>query len=211
MDALTAFIAQSQLVETTVRGIREEDWALPGLGEWTVAELVAHLIRAADRISAYLDVPVEGPAVRDRVSYLDFGSDPQAVAELSAAVADRSRQDAASIGIGGLVDSFAGAWRRTVERVADLPDDRVIHTIQGPMALAEYAATRVLELVVHHMDLCRALDIPEVTDPDALQMTAAILLGLLDGPPPEGLTDAAFIMAATGRDRHDDPRLPVLV
>ena len=41
-------------------------------------------------------------------------------------------------------------------------------------------------------------------------MTERILRSLLEGDMPGGLAGAAFVMAATGRDPHPDPRLPVL-
>ena len=206
MHEMEAFTAEARAVERTIERIGDEDWTRPGLGEWTVAELVAHLVRAADRITAYVEQPVEGNApVCDRVSYFDFDHTSAA-----ADVADRSRQDAARIGTRALASSFADAWWSTLQVVEGMPPDRLIATFRGPMALGEYAATRVLELVVHHLDLCRALGIRAATTPEALAMTASILAELLDGDRPETLDDASFVLAATGRDAHPDPRLPVL-
>lgn len=206
MDTLASFTAAAASVESTLTQIADADWDAPGLGEWTVLELAAHLVRAADRISVYLSVEPDGDQpVCDRVGYFDFdfvGAAP--------GVAERSRDDARRIGRRGLVDAFAGAWRLSAQRASELPPDHLIQTFQGPMALSEYVATRVLELVVHHMDLSRALGVGIDLDAEALAMTGDILLGLLEGDPPEGLVGAEWVLAATGRIPSDDPRLPVL-
>ena len=109
-----------------------------------------------------------------------------------------------------MASTFTAAWTATTAALRTEPADRIVPTFMGPMTLEEYSATRVLELVVHGLDLCRALDVPERTDPTALAMTERILRSLLDGDMPGGLTGTAFVMAATGRDPHPDPRLPVL-
>lgn len=211
MDVSEAFSAQATCVEATALTITTDDWPKVGLGEWTVAELFAHLIRAADRITAYADLPVDGDQPScDRASYLDFGLQGEALRQMAAAVADRSRQDAARIGHAGLVPLFRTSWRQTATLLASSPGDRLIHTIRGPMALEEFAATRVVELVVHHTDLCRALGKECTDDPAAVAMTEEILGRLVDGGPIDGLSGMPFILAATGRDPHPDPRLPVL-
>ncbi len=210
-DVMSAFADQGLTVEATLRRLQPRDFDAPGLGEWTVAELIAHLIRGAGLLATYLDVevPADAEPACDRVAYFAFSAEE--LDEMSAGVAERSRADARSIGTGALVDAFCGSRLRTVERVEDLAPDALVHTFRGPMAVAEYAATRVLELTVHHMDLCRALNLPVTSDPSALAVTVGIIEGLLDGERPADLSDdTAFVLAATGRDPHPDPRLPVL-
>lgn len=206
---MDAFAAEARAVQDTLADVEPEDWDKPGLGEWTVAELVAHLIRAADRITAYLNVEVEGtqPAC-DRVAYFDFSHLDRA--DMASAVAGRSRDDAARYGVSTLVDRFSAAVDETLTRCRDLSEDHLIHTIQGPMELGEYAATRVLELTVHHMDLCQALGRRAATTDEGLAVTAQILTAMLEGEHPETLDLPSFVLAATGRLAHPDPRFPVL-
>ncbi len=78
------------------------------------------------------------------------------------------------------------------------------------MRLDDYTATRVLELVVHHMDLRRALDLPPAPTPAAGLLTMRLLEGLLGSPRPHNLGRTRFILTATGRIPSDDPRFPVL-
>ena len=207
---MEAFTAQAEVVEATLATLTPQDHDAPGLGEWTVAELVAHLVRAAGLLGTYLDVELPEDAVAgcDRVAYFDFTTEE--LDQMSPGVAQRSREDAASIGRGALVDAFCGSWRRSVERAGEAGPDGLVHTFRGPMRLEEYAATRVLELTVHHMDLCRALNLAITSDPAALAVTVGIVEGLLDGPRPADLgDDTALVLAATGREPHEDPRLPV--
>lgn len=205
MDTLDAFAAEAAATQQTIAQITDDRWAEPGLGEWTVAELVAHLVRAADRTTAYLEQPVPGDEpVCDRVSYFDFD-----VAAAGAAVAQRSKDDAARIGTASLGAAFEQAWRLTVEQVEVLGADHLMTTLRGPMHLGEYLGTRVLELTVHHLDLARALGLRASTTDAGLAVTEAILEGLLQGERPDGIDTATFVLAATGREIHPDPRFPL--
>jgi uncharacterized protein (TIGR03083 family) len=202
---IAAFAEECAAVDATLAGVAAEDWDRPALGEWSVAELVSHLVRVANRIDVFLQHQVEGPAVHDRVSYFQFD-----LAAEAPAIAQRAREDAATVTPAELPARFAAAWRASVTRAAALPGDHVMATFRGPMRLDEYAATRVLELVVHHMDLRAALDLPPVTTPAAGRLAMQILEGLLGSPRPRNLGRTRFILTATGRLPSDDERFPVL-
>ncbi|HVM00685.1 MAG TPA: maleylpyruvate isomerase N-terminal domain-containing protein [Egibacteraceae bacterium] len=203
---LAAFEEEARGVEETLEGVPAEAWGRPALGEWTVAELVAHLVRAATRVAVYLDVEVdaEEPAV-DRVGYCRFDFTTEA-----AAIAARARQEAHGVEPGELVARFRDGWRTSAGRGGGLTPDHLIATPRGPMCLDEYLATRVLELVVHHGDLRVALDLAPAPAPEPARMTQRLLESLLGGPMPRNLGRDRFIRAATGRVAIDDPRFPVL-
>jgi len=204
--ALAAFAAEAARVEATLAGVPQDAWSRRGLGEWTVVELVAHLVRAADRVDAYLDVPLEGDVLAcDRIGY--WRADLVAEAP---AIAQRAREAAAGVSPAELVDAFAAGWRRSLQRASDLPPDEPLQTVRGPMALDDFVATRVLELVIHHMDLRRALDQPPAADPDAARMVAADLEAMLGSPRPRNMGRDRFLLVATGRLPSDDPRFPLL-
>jgi hypothetical protein len=78
------------------------------------------------------------------------------------------------------------------------------------MRLGDYLATRVVELVVHHLDVRAALDLPPAPTPAAGRLTMEVLEGLLGTPRPRNLGRTRFILAATGRITVDDDRFPVL-
>ncbi|MBW3601975.1 MAG: DinB family protein [Actinobacteria bacterium] len=204
---LEAFTAESEAVDRTLADVPDDAWARPALGVWNLAELVAHLVRGAGRVHAYLDRDPGGDAPAcDRVGYYRVGGG----ADESQAVARRARELAAATRPGDLPAAFAGAWRQSAARAADLPPDRLIATAHGPMRLREYLATRVLETTVHHLDVLRALERPPVATPAAGRLTMALLEGLLGDRRPRNFGRMRFIMAATGRLEVDDPRMPVL-
>lgn len=187
----------------TLAGV--EAWDTPALGQWNVAQLVAHTVRATTRVPAYLEQPVDGPPVVDRLGYWHYDAAAEAPA-----IAQRAVDEAAGIPPERLPDAFAAGHAATVQAAQEAGPDRVLFTIMGAMRLDEYLATRVLEVVVHHMDLRAALDLPPVSDPDAARLVMHTLEGLLGGPRPRNLGRTRFIQVATGRLPSDDPRFPVL-
>lgn len=203
---LAAFEDEARAVEGTLAGVPEDAWDRPALGEWNVAELVAHLLRAATRVDAYLDMHVDAsePAV-DRVEYWRYD-----LAAEAPAIAERAREQAREAAPGELVERFAQGWRTSAARAGELPGDHLIATIRGPMRLDEYLSTRVVELVVHHMDLRAALDLPPACTPEAERLTMRVLESLLGSPRPRNFGRDRFIRAATGRLQVDDPAFPVL-
>ena len=208
-----AFAAECRQVAATLASVPSDAWDRPALGQWTLHELVAHLFRAVTRVDAYLDQPIEVPAgsaedrsaMPDRISYFQMDLAGQA-----AAIAERARKDAATLDRDTAAAHFDRAWRACDARVRALPPDHITTSLRGPMLLDEYLATRVVELVVHHMDVRAALDLPPQSDPAAARLTMAILEGLLGGPRPRNLGRTRFILAATGRVEVDDRRFPVL-
>jgi uncharacterized protein (TIGR03083 family) len=205
MRELEALQAECRRAEATLREVPPDAWTRSALGEWNVHELAVHLTRGVGRLAVYLDEPVEGEPERDRVSYFRYDAE-----EVGRGVAERARQEARDLPPERVPESFGEAWCTSLERAGQLSGAHIMATPFGRMHVQEYAATRVLEAVVHHMDLRRALDRPPDPDPLAATLTAEILEGLLDGPRPRNLGRDRFILTATGRTPSDDPRFPVL-
>lgn len=205
MRELDAFREECVAIDATLRGVPRDAWEQPGaLGTWNLAQLVAHLTRGAGRIAAYLPQPVQAPAQWDRVTYWHD------VGDIAADVARRAIEEARDVAPAALPQRFAEAWRASAETAGRESADRVMATVKGPMRLDDYLSTRVLEMVVHHTDVCRALGRPPVSTPAAAQITVEVLEGLLGEPKPRNLGRARFIAVATGRMASDDPRFPVL-
>lgn len=80
----------------------------------------------------------------------------------------------------------------------------------------EFVASRVVEAVVHGLDLTDALGREPMATPEGVAVTAAILDDLLArktvaGRPPDLGDDMAWVRAASGRGpEHPDPRLPLI-
>lgn len=206
LPELTAFVAESQAIAATLEGIGTVAWSGPGLGEWTLHELAAHVVGAAARLAEHADQPVAGDApVCDRVGYwrMDLAAEAPAIAE-------RARARARELPPALLPRAFGAAWRASAEVVAERPPAALTTTLRGPMRTDEYLATRVVELCVHHLDLRAALDLPPAPTAPAAQLTVDTLEALLGGPRPHDLGRTRFILTATGRMPSPDGRAPVL-
>ncbi len=143
---------------------------LPG---WDVRTLAGHvlmvnrgLVRGLGRPTTELPVPVAEFVRRYR----------PAAAQLDAS----TRDTAGPLTPAGLRDELAGALAEVRSALsADLP--RVVETARGPSTVADYLATRVIELVVHADDLSRsvperaAVGLPRASLAGAVRTLAQIL------------------------------------
>ena len=202
---LEALAEECRAIDDTLAAVPADAWDRPALGSWNVAELVAHLARGVSRVDAYLDVEPDGPPVTDRISYWRYDADAE-----SPRVAQRAAQEARDVAPDELVRRFTSGWQRSVDRAAARPPESTIAALFGAMRLDDYVATRVLEAVIHHLDLRIALDQPPVATPAAARITMSVLEGLLGEPRPRNLGRTRFLLAATGRIDVGDPRFPVL-
>ena len=202
---IDAFAQECAAIDATLADIAAEAWSQPALGSWTLAQLVTHLLRGASRITEYLPLPVDDRPLVDRVGYCRYDADAAAPD-----VARRAVEEAARIEPADLPGRFAVAWRASVAAASDHGPAQVLPTMMGPMRLDEYTATRVLEMVIHHLDVRTAVDLPPLATPAAARMTMGILEALLGEPRPRNMGRTRFLLAATGRLETDDPRFPVL-
>ena len=158
-----------QLVDVVER-IPQDGWDNPGLGEWTVRELVAHVLGAIDGPVAYAGrakpIDMEGAAQY----YARAMSSPSIHQE----VAERARQ-----GVERLGDDPAAAVRavadRTLAAVEGFADDEPLATPFGTVRLADYLPTRILEAVVHTLDIAEAAGIAAEPSQGSLRVTVALL------------------------------------
>lgn len=183
-DASDAFLAATGAVPAG-------GWDEPGLGEWTVRELTAHALRAFLTLQRLCDTTGGAPQLESAMAYY------RAVAvreDVHAGVLERGREAGAQ-----LVDPDATA-RRTAEqalgRLAATPDEHVGETFAGPMRLADYLPTRVVELGIHTLDLQRATGQPMALPASAAAVVLGTLAELADVP--------TLLMAITGRQPLPD-------
>lgn len=204
-DALLALDEECAAFSATLDQIPSTAWGQPALGVWTVAELVAHVVGGLDRIRTYLEEPEPTGRLISPVQY--FRYDPRTAAP---GIAQRARERAAHIPTSEFPQTFARTWMSARARAAAEHPNRVMTTFGGPMRLEDYLETRVLEVVVHHLDLRSALALSPEPTARAERITLDLLEGLLGESRPPTLGRIDFIRVATGREAVDDPRLPVL-
>jgi uncharacterized protein (TIGR03083 family) len=153
--SVAAYKASSDYFLNAVELVTEMAWSRPGLGEWSVLELVGHASRAYTTVEQYLLFPVapeppgssyfspESIARRGREAVEALGNDPRAAA-----------RDCA---------------RRAIELVDSLPADATLGSPTRTMTLGEYLPSRTAELTIHTLDLLRACELEVSPPPAALE------------------------------------------
>lgn len=164
-----------------VVGLPADAWSAPGLGEWTVRELIGHTMRAFATVDNFLDHLLEqnDAAAPPHVLAADSAAEYYRLAlsmapDIHQQVAERGRVAGSELGddpTSAVVDRIGG----TLGRLSATDGTEVGSTVIGHMRLVDYLPTRLVELVVHLTDLCVAVDqpIPEL-GPATLTVLGAV-------------------------------------
>ncbi len=165
-----SFPAAARAVGDAVARIPDDAWDGPGLGHWTVRDLVGHTSRSLVTVVEYFARPVEEEVVPSAAAYYtaiaagDFDA---------AAVTERGRQAGRDLG-----DDPARRFRELVDQaigVAEAADpDLVVHTIVGGMRTSTYLPTRTFELCVHGLDIATATGVEVVLPASAIEESCAL-------------------------------------
>ncbi|MGW6130123.1 maleylpyruvate isomerase N-terminal domain-containing protein [Cellulomonas sp. NPDC055163] len=174
---------------------------------WTVGDLVAHLGRAMDSLTA-VEVAPAGTVPLTLAEYLGQ------YADRASETAEATRQLTAELGDNPLpaVDALARAAFARLDALGT--SDVVVLARRGPVLLSDMVASRVLELVVHADDLARSLRGTGRTDPsgagpvdhDALDLVAGVLLRIVvarGGWSLEVARPLTWVRLAAGRVPYD--------
>jgi hypothetical protein len=114
--------------------------------------------------------------------------------------------------VGVLEETFG----KTVEESRATAPDTIGSGYYALMRLDEVGPSRVVEAVVHGLDLTDALGLDPAATAEGIALTAEILDDLLArrtvaGRPADLADDLTWIRAASGRGLdHPDPRLPLI-
>jgi hypothetical protein len=216
IDLLAAELDQ---VEAWLDGLEPADWErstslVPygdGLAPWTLKGLVAHIDISIGLTGALLASIQNGQPGRDRVSF--FIADRSEVAPAVYSYAN-------ALAAEHTIDTLMARVRQTFTDAVEGPRQHSPESIGSGyfalMRLDEWVPTRVVEAVVHGMDVADTLGRPASPTAPGLEMTARILDELLarrtTAARPTDLIedDLAWVRAASGRGPHHDPRLPLI-
>ena len=205
-------------IEATFRGLTETDWAAstrlvpvdPNLPHWTVFELAGHFDISIGLTRMLIDGLGEERPARDRTSFfINPRSETGPVVYGYAYTMVEGKTPADMPGV--LAETFG----KTIEEARSVPASAVGPGYFAPMQVDEFVASRVVEAVVHGLDLTLALGRPPIATPEGIALTASILDDLLArrtlGRRPADLADdLAWVLAASGRAEHPDNRLPLI-
>ncbi len=201
-QAIEMLDAELRQLDDVFRGLSEEEWLMstklvpldPTLKHWTVFELAGHFDISIGLARMLMAERKDGQPGRDRVSFFIF---PRS--EVAPVVYDYAYKMVEGKTARDMPGVLHETFSKTIEEAKKTAPDH-----------------RVVEAVVHGMDLTDALGRDSIATPAGVAMTAAILDDLLArrtvAGRPDDLkgNDLAWVRAASGRGPHPDPRLPLI-
>jgi Mycothiol maleylpyruvate isomerase N-terminal domain len=205
-------------VEAAFRGLTDEEWQAetklapldPAAPHWTLFELAGHFDISIGLTRMLIADPQEGQPGRDRVSFFIFHR-----TEVAPVVYSYAYQMVAGKAPADMPDVLHETFSKTIEEARSNPPELTGSGYYALMELGEFVPSRVVEAVVHGMDLTDALGRDTIATPDGVALTGGILDELLArrtvaGRPADLSDDLVWVRAASGRTEHDDPRLPLI-
>jgi hypothetical protein len=217
-DAVATLEMELGGVERAFRALSADQWRTPTLlrpldesqPHWTLFELAGHFDISIGLTRMLLADPQQGQVGRDRVSFFIF---PRS--EVAPVVYDYAYTMVDGKTPEQMPDVLHETFTKTVQEARAAAPETVGPGYYALMRVDEFVPSRVLEAVVHGLDLTDALGRPSIATPAGIAVTAAILDDLLArrtvaGRPADLADDLAWIRAASGRAEHPDPRLPVI-
>lgn len=208
-------------VEDVFAGLTAAEWATAtrlvpfdrAKPYWTLFELAGHFAISIGLTRMLIAEPQPGQPERDGVSFFIFlRSEVRRNSATTPARWSKARR-LRRCRVSCTRRSPRPSGRRAPPRPASSARSRF--RALPAMRLDEFVSSRIVEAVVHGMDLTGALGRPAIATPGGIAMTASLLDELLarravPGCPADLGDDAAWVRAASGRDEHPDPRLPLI-
>lgn len=217
-QAIDVLEAELLRVEDVFKGLTPEQWRATTklvpldttLKHWTVFELAGHFDISIGLTRMLIADPKDGQPGRDRVSFFIF---PRS--EVAPVVYDYAYKMVEGKTPSDMPGVLHETFSKTIEEARKTPHDLIGPGYYALMRVDEFVPSRVVEAVVHGMDLTDALGRETIATPGGIAVTAAILDELLArrtvaGRPKDLADDLAWIRAASGRGEHPDPRLPLI-
>lgn len=175
--------AEVTALEEVLLGLSESEVMLPTrCAPWDVAALSVHTVGSLNQVLVALDQGRPGvsegsvSAAGYYVPEVRFSPEVNAARVAGAVERASRREDAAEPG-----RVLRGTWDALAGRLPGEPVDRRIVTRHGdPMLLTDYLVTRVVEVVLHGLDLADALGREPWTSGAALDVVRGVLFGSAD-------------------------------
>jgi hypothetical protein len=217
-DAVRTLEVELGRVEQAFRDLTAEQWRTPtklqplddAQPHWTLFELAGHFDISIGLTVMLMAEPQAGQVGRDRTSFFIF---PRS--EVAPVVYDYAFKMVEGKTPEQMPDVLQETFAKTVQGARSMAPDTIGPGYYALMRLDEFVPSRVVEAVVHGLDLTDGVGRDPIATPDGVAITAAILDDLLarktvPGRPADLTDDLAWVRAASGRGRHPDPRLPLI-
>jgi hypothetical protein len=190
----TAYEHAAALLVDTVAQIPESQWHQPGVGVWTIRDLVGHTAGGLQAVETALATPATRIDIPGPVDYYLQGQTLQAILFDPAAVEARRRRAEETLGTDP-VRAVHDIAVRVVPQVQAAADDALVRTIVGGIRFIDYLPSRVCELTIHTLDLAAALACEVIVPEPAATVTLQLLMALAV----RSGQAAPLLLAATGR------------
>jgi hypothetical protein len=218
-DAVRTLEVELGKVEQAFRDLTDDQWQAPtrllpldqAQPNWTVFELAGHFDISIGLTLMLMAEPQAGQVGRDRTSFFIF---PRS--EVAPVVYDYAYKMVEGKTPRQMPGVLHETFTRTVEGARAMAPDTVGPGYYALMRLDEFVPSRIVEAVVHGIDLTEAVGREPIATPEGVAVTAGIMDDLLAcktvaGRPADlAADDLAWVRAASGRAEHPDPRLPLI-
>jgi hypothetical protein len=217
-NTISVLDAELAAVQLVFAGLARDEWQLPtklvpvdpALPHWTVFELAGHFDISIGLTRMLISGREDSQPARDRTS---FFINPRS--ETGPVVYDYAYQMVEGKTPADMPAVLHETFSQTVAEARTVPSTTVGPGYFAPMRVDEFVASRIVEAVVHGIDLTQALGRDTIASPAGIAATAAILDDLLarrtiPGRPAHLSEDLDWILAASGRAESSDNRLPLI-
>jgi hypothetical protein len=217
-DAVRTLEVELGRVEQAFRELTDAQWQTPtklrpldeSQPNWTVFELAGHFDISIGLTLMLMAEPQSGQVGRDRTSFFIF---PRS--EVAPVVYDYAYKMVEGKTPQQMPDVLHETFSKTIQGARATAPETVGPGYYALMRLDEFVPSRVVEAVVHGLDLTDAIGRESIATSEGVATTAGILDDLLarktvPGRPADLADDMAWVRAASGRAEHPDPRLPLI-
>ena len=162
MDFRWAYKSAVAVFTDLIHRVPGDRWDRPGLGEWSVRDLVGHNVSSALRqVTVVLTTPATTEEVGSPEGYWAYARSVPAevVAAARVVASEDARKTGAELGAepAVAVTEFA---RHATGALSAVGDADVVAAPVGGMRVREWIPTRTFELVVHGLDVAAAAGVP---------------------------------------------------
>jgi len=169
MTSTTDFATAAHSFLDLVGDVPPAKWPEPALGVWDVRSLVGHTARAISTVETYLSAdPAPEVTVKDAEGYyadvFDVYTDNDAIAARGVAAGEALTEDSGA--------QFEATLGRALALIEAAGPDRIVAIGTIGIPLGEYLRTRVFELVIHTMDIAKAVNLPHAIPADVVANVA---------------------------------------
>lgn len=217
IELVSTLTGELDSVAHVLESLSAEEWIRPTqlvpvepVPRWRVLELAGHLGYAMNMIDTLLSKQSASSPALDRVSFYD---QPRG---LLAPLAHQTATDVVANKTSGETLDFCLASFSDALGKARLANPAFVGwTVIGTIRIDEFIVTRVVEAVIHSLDLAQALNRPMTPSAAAVACAANVLDSLnrrtRAWKRPETLADDwLWVQVASGRRHHDEFPVPLL-